>query len=89
MADRFPQDAHLQLNNAAEIVGKVLPDLSVKVFQATDFGSNIGMIIPHFLWKSRDNSRDMYGWLSRCAQSRFHRSRSSRRCHTPVQRDLL
>ena len=37
-----PQDAHLQLNNAAEIVGKVQQDLSIKVFQATDFGSNIG-----------------------------------------------
>lgn len=36
------QDAHLSLNNAVEIVGKVQQDLSVKVFQATDFGSNIG-----------------------------------------------
>ncbi|MCJ1375745.1 hypothetical protein MMC20_006982 [Loxospora ochrophaea] len=36
------RDAHLTLNNAAEIVGKVQPDLSVKVFQATDFGNNIG-----------------------------------------------
>ena len=49
MADRVPQDAHLQLSNAAEIVGKVLPDLSVKVFQATDFGSNIGTIISQSL----------------------------------------
>ena len=49
MADRVPQDAHLQLSNAAEIVGKVLPDLSIKVFQATDFGSNIGTIISQFL----------------------------------------
>ncbi|KAF6231473.1 hypothetical protein HO173_010225 [Letharia columbiana] len=35
------RDAHLQLNNAVEVVGKVQQDLSVKVFQATDFGSNI------------------------------------------------
>ncbi|KAL8942992.1 MAG: hypothetical protein Q9216_001348 [Gyalolechia sp. 2 TL-2023] len=35
------RDAHLTLNNAAEIIGKVQPDLSVKVFQAMDFGSNI------------------------------------------------
>ncbi|KAI4243334.1 MAG: hypothetical protein L6R40_003506 [Gallowayella cf. fulva] len=35
------QDAHLTLNNAVEIIGKVQPDLSVKVFQAMDFGSNI------------------------------------------------
>ncbi|MCJ1259860.1 hypothetical protein MMC24_007699 [Lignoscripta atroalba] len=35
------RDSHLTPNNAAEIVGKVNPDLSIKVFQATDFGSNI------------------------------------------------
>ncbi|KAL8839876.1 MAG: hypothetical protein Q9170_001556 [Blastenia crenularia] len=37
----FFKDAHLTLNNAAEIIGKVQPDLSVKVLQAMDFGSNI------------------------------------------------
>ncbi|KAL8882815.1 MAG: hypothetical protein Q9198_000247 [Flavoplaca austrocitrina] len=36
------QDAHLTLNNAVEIIGKVQPDLTIKVFQAMDFGSNIG-----------------------------------------------
>ncbi|MCJ1453927.1 hypothetical protein MMC28_004276 [Mycoblastus sanguinarius] len=35
------RDAHLQLNNAVEVVGKVQQDLSVKVYQATDFGGNI------------------------------------------------
>ncbi|KAK0507964.1 hypothetical protein JMJ35_009853 [Cladonia borealis] len=35
------RDAHLSLNNAVEVVGKVQPDLSVKVLQATDFGGNI------------------------------------------------
>ena len=40
----YIQDAHLHPNNAAEIVGKVLPDLSVKVYQATDFGNNIGTL---------------------------------------------
>ncbi|MCJ1363533.1 hypothetical protein MMC16_002640 [Acarospora aff. strigata] len=35
------RDSHLVLNNAVEIVGKVQGDLSVKVFQATDFGGNI------------------------------------------------
>lgn len=38
------QDSHLTINNAVEIVGKVQPDLSIKVFQATDFGDNIGML---------------------------------------------
>lgn len=41
-ADADSQDAHLSLNNAVELVGKVQQDLSVKVYQATDFGSNIG-----------------------------------------------
>ncbi|MCJ1224356.1 hypothetical protein MMC12_001001 [Toensbergia leucococca] len=36
------RDAHLTLNSAVEIVGKVQPDMSIKVFQATDFGTNIG-----------------------------------------------
>ncbi|KAL9589680.1 MAG: hypothetical protein Q9203_001523 [Teloschistes exilis] len=36
------RDAHLTLNNAVEIIGKVHPDLSVKVLQAMDFGPNIG-----------------------------------------------
>ncbi|KAL8998289.1 MAG: hypothetical protein Q9169_002603 [Polycauliona sp. 2 TL-2023] len=35
------RDAHLTLNSAVEVIGKVQPDLSVKVFQASDFGSNI------------------------------------------------
>ncbi|KAI4279325.1 MAG: hypothetical protein LQ337_000356 [Flavoplaca oasis] len=35
------RDAHLTLNNAVEIIGKVQPDLSIKVFQAMDFGSNV------------------------------------------------
>lgn len=50
------QDAHLQLNNAVEVVGKVQQDLSIKVFQATDFGSNIGTGIPSFLHNGRARS---------------------------------
>jgi len=39
------QDAHLQLNHAVEIIGKVQNDLSVKVMASTDMGpeGNIGM----------------------------------------------
>ncbi|KAG8530415.1 uncharacterized protein KY384_004917 [Bacidia gigantensis] len=40
------RDAHLQMGNAAEIVGKVQQDLSVRAFQAVDFGSNIGELCP-------------------------------------------
>ncbi|KAL9045485.1 MAG: hypothetical protein Q9214_001476 [Letrouitia sp. 1 TL-2023] len=35
------RDAHLTPHNAVEVIGKVQPDLSVKVFQAMDFGGNI------------------------------------------------
>lgn len=40
----YKKDSYLTLHNAVEIVGKVQPDLSIKVFQAMDFGSNIGML---------------------------------------------
>lgn len=41
------QDAHLQLNHAVEIIGKVQNDLSVRVMASTDFGPEgaIGMFI--------------------------------------------
>ncbi|KAF2102353.1 replication factor A protein 3 [Rhizodiscina lignyota] len=35
------RDSHLTLNHAVEIVGKVQSDLSVRVLNATDFGTNI------------------------------------------------
>lgn len=41
------------LNNAAEVVGKVQPDLSVKVYQATDFGSGLGWLIDWTLFCAR------------------------------------
>ena len=30
------------VNNAAEVIGKVQPDLTVKCYQATDFGGTFG-----------------------------------------------
>jgi len=42
MARGMVQESHLTVSNAAEIIGKVQSDLSVKVLQATDFGSNLG-----------------------------------------------
>ncbi|EOD44216.1 replication factor a protein 3 [Neofusicoccum parvum] len=35
------RDAHLILNNAVEVIGKVNADLSVRVLTSTDFGTNI------------------------------------------------
>ncbi|KAK3059086.1 hypothetical protein LTR09_000652 [Extremus antarcticus] len=37
------RDAHLQLNHAVEIIGKVQNDLSVKVMASTDFGPEGGI----------------------------------------------
>ena len=42
-----PQTTHLELNSAAEIIGKVKEDLSVQVLQATNFGPGIGMSCPN------------------------------------------
>ena len=41
------QDAHLQLNHAVEIIGKVQNDLSVKVLSSMDMGpeGGIGMFV--------------------------------------------
>jgi replication factor A3 len=36
------RDSHLTVGNAVEIIGKVNQDLSVKVLQSTDMGSNLG-----------------------------------------------
>lgn len=37
------KEAHLTVNHAVEIIGKVQGDLSVRVLTSTDFGENIGM----------------------------------------------
>jgi hypothetical protein len=37
------QDAHLQLNHAVEIIGKVQNDLSVRVMASTDLGPESGI----------------------------------------------
>ena len=38
------QEAHLHPTNAVEILGKVNEDLSVQLFTAIDFGSNMGTL---------------------------------------------
>ncbi|KAI1297522.1 hypothetical protein F5Y03DRAFT_280953 [Xylaria venustula] len=39
-------DSHLMAGNGAQIIGRVNPDLSVKVYNALDLGSNVGMLSP-------------------------------------------
>jgi hypothetical protein len=41
----YPQDSHLALNHAVEVIGKVDGNLAVKVQASTDFGLNIGTSI--------------------------------------------
>jgi hypothetical protein len=36
------QESHLTGGNAAQIIGKVNPDLSIKVLSSTDLGGNVG-----------------------------------------------
>ncbi|KAL8371798.1 hypothetical protein RB595_001544 [Gaeumannomyces hyphopodioides] len=37
------RDSHLLVGNAAQLIGKVNPDLSLKVLSSTDLGSNVDM----------------------------------------------
>ncbi|KAI0848625.1 replication factor A protein 3 [Daldinia vernicosa] len=37
------RDCHLMVGNGAQIIGKVNPDMSIKVLNAVDLGSNVGM----------------------------------------------
>ncbi|KAF4551131.1 Replication factor A protein 3-like protein [Elsinoe fawcettii] len=39
------RDAHLQMNNAVEIIGKVDKDLSVRVLVSTDLGTNVDFTV--------------------------------------------
>ncbi|XXH00185.1 54S ribosomal protein yml6, mitochondrial [Hypoxylon texense] len=36
------RDCHLMVGNGAQIIGKVNPDLTVKVLNAIDLGNNVG-----------------------------------------------
>lgn len=38
----YHQDAHLAVDHAVEVIGRVQSDLSVKVFSATDLGTGVG-----------------------------------------------
>ena len=40
--DQTPQEAHLATGNAAQIIGKVNPDLSIKALSSLDLGSGVG-----------------------------------------------
>lgn len=72
------------MNHAVEIIGQVTPDLSVRVNQALDFGTDYGESMACFL--SNANSL----WLLGADQDpRLQLVRGACNCHAPVQGDLL
>lgn len=42
LTDSLSQDSHLANGNAAQIIGKVNPDLSIKALSTRDVGSGVG-----------------------------------------------
>jgi replication factor A3 len=64
------QDSHLTVGNAIEIVGKVNPDLSVRVLQSTDLGSDFGTFPT--IYSPRPSST---GSLARIIRSRNQKER--------------
>lgn len=79
------QDAHLQLNHAVEIIGKVQNDLSVRVMASTDFGpeGSIGTYLIGSSARLFEGSR----WLT--VLCRFQRVRCRGGCDASVSGDLL
>lgn len=53
------QEAHLSAGNGAQIIGKVNPDLSIKVLSSMDLGTEVGESNPH-----RASSRPLSPLLS-------------------------
>jgi len=54
------RDAHLQVGNAVEIVGKVNQDLSIKVLQATDMGSGVDFAAMNALVDATHRYKEMF-----------------------------
>jgi replication factor A3 len=66
----LPQDAHLTVGNAVEVVGKVNQDLSIKVLQATDMGTNFSAsLFPLPLREPPDGWRGANGRLDYAAEN--------------------
>ncbi|ESZ96553.1 hypothetical protein SBOR_3055 [Sclerotinia borealis F-4128] len=53
-------DSHLQVGSAVEIVGKVNQDLSVKVLQATDFGTNFDFAAMNALVEANHRYKEIW-----------------------------
>lgn len=42
--NRFSQDAHLSNGSAVQVIGKVNPDLSIRVLSSLDLGTGVGKV---------------------------------------------
>jgi replication factor A3 len=54
------RDAHLTNGNAAQIIGKVNPDLSVKVLHSQDLGPNVDMKVSSAVVEATHRHRDIF-----------------------------
>ncbi|CAK7216233.1 hypothetical protein SCUCBS95973_002741 [Sporothrix curviconia] len=55
------REAHLVGGNAAQIVGKVMPDLSIKVLSAQDLGLDVDLDLAQKVAEISQEHRDIFG----------------------------
>ncbi|KAK7966106.1 replication factor A protein 3 [Apiospora aurea] len=54
------RDAHLVNGNAAQIIGKVLPDLSIKAMSSVDLGNNVDFKVAQAVVDATHQCRDLF-----------------------------
>ncbi|GAW18987.1 hypothetical protein ANO14919_084710 [Xylariales sp. No.14919] len=54
------RESHLMAGNGAQIIGRVNPDLSVKVYNALDLGSNVDFQIAQSVVEITQQYRDLF-----------------------------
>ncbi|CAK7240674.1 MAG: hypothetical protein STHCBS139747_002120 [Sporothrix thermara] len=55
------RESHLVGGNAAQVVGKVLPDLSIKVLSAQDLGLDVDLELAQKVVEITQEHRDIFG----------------------------
>ncbi|CAK7220036.1 hypothetical protein SBRCBS47491_004053 [Sporothrix bragantina] len=55
------RESHLVGGNAAQIVGKVMPDLSIKVLSAQDLGLDVDLDLAQKVVEISQEHRDIFG----------------------------
>ncbi|KAI1191063.1 replication factor A protein 3 [Nemania serpens] len=54
------RESHLMAGNAAQIIGRVNPDLSVKVYNALDLGNNVDFQVAQSVVEVTHQYKDMF-----------------------------